>query len=58
MNPSISRQGRQKIFAVIVVCCVALAIGYTSWVILRADTGADRSRHRCVGRRGRLAVRP
>lgn len=41
MNPSISRQGRQKIFAVIVVCCVALAIGYTSWVILRADTGAD-----------------
>ena len=41
MNLSISRRSRQKIFAVIVVCCVALAIGYTAWVILRADTGAD-----------------
>jgi hypothetical protein len=40
MNPSISRQGRQKIFAWVVLCCLALAIGYTSWVILRADTGA------------------
>jgi len=41
MNPSISRQGRQKIFAWIVLCCIALAIGYTSWVIRRADTGAN-----------------
>ena len=41
MNPSISRQGRQKIFAWVLVGCVALAIGYTSWVILRADTGAN-----------------
>jgi hypothetical protein len=41
MNPSISRQGRQKIFAGVVICCVALAIGYTSWVFLRADTGAN-----------------
>src|SRR5687768_4067024 len=39
MNPSISRQGRQKIFAWIVVGCIALAVGYTSWVILRADSG-------------------
>jgi hypothetical protein len=41
MNPSISRQGRQKIFAWVVVCCIALAIGYTSWVILRADTSTN-----------------
>ena len=41
MNPSSSRQGRQKIFAWVVVCCIALAIGYTSWVILRADAGAS-----------------
>ena len=41
MNPSISRQGRQKIFAWIVVSCTALAIGYTSWVILRANTGTS-----------------
>ena len=41
MNPSSSRQGRQKIFAGVLVCCVALAIGYTSWVILRDDAGAN-----------------
>ena len=41
MNPFISRQGRQKLFAWVVVCCLALAIGYTSWVILRASTGAS-----------------
>ena len=41
MNPSISRQRRQKIFAWIVLGCVALAIGYTSWVIMRANTGAN-----------------
>ncbi|MDQ3003823.1 MAG: hypothetical protein M3R47_00345, partial [Chloroflexota bacterium] len=41
MNPSISRQGRQKIFAWIVLCCIVLAIGYTSWVILRANTDAN-----------------
>jgi len=41
MNPSISRQGRQKIFAWVVLGCMALAIGYTSWVIQRADASAD-----------------
>ena len=41
MNLSISRQGRQKIFTWVVVCCIALAIGYTSWVIFRANTGAN-----------------
>jgi hypothetical protein len=44
MNPSMSRQGRQRIFAGVVVCCVALAIGYTTWVILRADSGANQVR--------------
>jgi Tol biopolymer transport system component len=34
-----SRQGRQKIFGWIVLGCIALAIGYTSWVIRRADSG-------------------
>src|SRR5688572_16082249 len=41
MNPSMSHQRRQTIFAGVVVCCAALAIGYTSWVILRADAGAS-----------------
>jgi hypothetical protein len=39
MNPSISRQVRQKIFAWVALVCLALALGYTSWVILRADAG-------------------
>ena len=43
MNPSISRQGRQKVFAWVVLSCTALAIGYTSWVIRRADTGANQA---------------
>jgi hypothetical protein len=37
MNPSISRKGRQKIFTWVVLGCIALAVGYTSWVIRRAD---------------------
>ena len=37
MNPSISRKGRQKIFTWVVLGCMALAVGYTSWVIRRAD---------------------
>ena len=41
MNPSNSRQGRQKFFTWVVVGCTALAVGYTSWVILRADAGAE-----------------
>src|SRR5919108_4870129 len=41
MNSSISRQGRQKIFAWVVLGCIALAIGYTAWVIQRADAYAD-----------------
>jgi Tol biopolymer transport system component len=41
MNLSISRPGRQKIFIGVVVCSLALAIAYTSWVIRRADTGAN-----------------
>ena len=41
MNPSFSRrQGRQKIFVWVVLACIALAVGYTSRVILRADAGA------------------
>ena len=41
MNPSISRQGRQKIFAWVVLGCTALAIGYTLWVVQRADASAN-----------------
>jgi len=41
MNPSISRQARQKIFAWVVLGCIALAVGYTSWVIRRADAGTN-----------------
>jgi len=37
MNPSISRQQSRKIFAWVVVGCIALAVGYTSRVILRAN---------------------
>ena len=36
MNPSDSRQERQRIFIWIVLGCLALAVGYTAWVILRA----------------------
>jgi hypothetical protein len=41
MNPFINRQGRQKIFAGIVIGCIALAVGYTAWVIQRADAGVN-----------------
>jgi hypothetical protein len=41
MNPPLSRQGRQKIFAWVLLGCIALAVGYTSWTILRADARAD-----------------
>ena len=41
MNLDSRRQNRQRIFAGIVAGCVALAIGYTSWVILRAGRVAD-----------------
>jgi hypothetical protein len=41
MKVSISRQGRQKIFVWVVLACTALAVGYTSWVILRVDASAD-----------------
>src|SRR5215207_3268706 len=40
MKPSSSRQGRQKIFVWVVLGCIALAVGYTSWVILRNGSGA------------------
>jgi len=38
MNPSISREWRQKLFAWVVLGCLALAVGYTVWIILRANT--------------------
>ncbi len=41
MNPSISRQGRQKIFAWVVLGCTVLAVGSIAWVILRADASAS-----------------
>jgi hypothetical protein len=40
MRSSSSRQGRQKTFAWVVLGCVALAVGYTSWVILRGNARA------------------
>jgi hypothetical protein len=41
MNPSSSRQGRQKIFVWVALGCLALAVGYTTWVILRANASAQ-----------------
>jgi len=41
MKPSSSRQGRQRTFLWIVLGCIALAVGYTSWGILRAMARAD-----------------
>src|SRR5688572_22814658 len=41
MNPSISRGQRQKIFVWVVLGCIALAVGYTSWVILRANDNVN-----------------
>jgi hypothetical protein len=40
MNSSSSRQQRQKLFVWIVIGCIALAAGYTAWVIVRAGPGA------------------
>jgi hypothetical protein len=41
MNPSLSRRGRQKIFVWVLLGCITLAIGYTSWIILRADASPN-----------------
>jgi Tol biopolymer transport system component len=37
MQPVHDRPGRQKIFLWIVLGCIALAVGYTSWGVLRAN---------------------
>jgi hypothetical protein len=44
MNPSISRQRRQNIFVWVVLGCIALAVGYTSWVIRRGEASANPGR--------------
>jgi hypothetical protein len=41
MKPSTSQQSRQRIFVWVLVGCIALAVCYTSLVILRASTEAD-----------------
>ena len=41
MNPSLSRQGRRKIFTWVLLGCIALAVGYTAWVILHADANRN-----------------
>ena len=40
MNPSNNRQTRQKTFVWILLGCVALAVGYTAWGILRSNASA------------------
>ena len=40
MNPSDSRQQRRKLFVWVVLGCIALGVGYTAWVILRAGSNA------------------
>ena len=40
MKPSSSRGQRQKIFVWVLLGCVALAVGYTAWVIRRAEASA------------------
>src|SRR5215208_280561 len=40
MNPPNSRQTRQKTFVWILVGCAVLAVGYTAWVIQRANASA------------------
>ena len=42
MNPSTSRQGRQRIFGWVVLGCIVLAVGYTAWVVLHDEPGTDR----------------
>ena len=39
MELSSSRQERQKIFMWVVLGCIAVGVGYTAWVILRANAG-------------------
>jgi hypothetical protein len=41
MNPSISRRQHQRFFTWVVLSCNALAVGYTSWVILSKDANAN-----------------
>ncbi|HEU4746058.1 MAG TPA: hypothetical protein VFS61_12520 [Anaerolineales bacterium] len=41
MNGSSSRQTRQKIFTRVVLGCLALAVGYTAWVMIRASFNAQ-----------------
>ena len=41
VNPSSSRQARQRSFLWIVLGCIVLAVGYTSWSILRANASAS-----------------
>ncbi len=41
MEPAINRQRNLKIFAGIALGCIALGIGYTYWVIQRADASID-----------------
>ena len=40
MSPSNSRQTRQKAFVWILIGCAVLAVGYTAWVIRRANASA------------------
>jgi hypothetical protein len=42
MNPSMGRQGRQKIFVWVLLGCMVLAVGYTSRVILQTAASPDR----------------
>jgi hypothetical protein len=41
MKPSGNRQQRQRSFVWIVAACIVLAVGYTSWVILRANSATN-----------------
>src|SRR5215212_775176 len=40
MKPSRNHPGRQRIFVWVLLGCIALAVGYTSWGILRANASA------------------
>ena len=40
LKPSRNRPERQRIFGWVLLGCIALAVGYTSWGILRANAGA------------------
>jgi hypothetical protein len=40
MEPSGSRQQRQKIFVWVLLGCIALAVGYTAWALLRGDVSS------------------